>query len=185
MISDKDQDEYIFYNDDEAKKFLEIIVEITDNMLKNETQLEIVQKELYINNIIRLELKDITSMINIDDKSRMNLIFTFDEELLKYISKNYTAGMDFAEEEYEEVLGETAGDIINIALGLSIGRYAKTRRIFNLSTPVVIHKATKVHKYKDTKVYAAEMFTVYGNMVLYVVIPGDKIKKRIMSEKIS
>jgi CheY-specific phosphatase CheX len=181
---EKDKDDYIFYSEDEAKYFLEILVDITQNMLKNEAQLDILQKEFYPNDIDKLELKDITSMISIDDKFRMNLIFTFDEKLLKYISKNYTAGMDFADEEYENVLGETAGDIINIVLGLSIGRFARTRRIFNLSTPVIVHKAARISRYKNTKLYGAEVISEYGNMSLFIVIPGEETKKRIMSVNI-
>jgi CheY-specific phosphatase CheX len=175
----KDTEEYIFCTDDEAKSFIEIVVDIAETILKNEANLDAMREEFFINNVNQLDLKDITAMISIDDKFKMNLIFSFDEKLLDYIFKNYTAGLNFEEEEHEFMLGETAGDIINVVLGLSIGRYAASRRVFNLSPPIVVNKARSITRYKDTRLYAANIISQYGNMSLFVVAPGEKVKKRL------
>lgn len=175
------QDKILFKTDIEAKEFIKIVVELADVFLENEGGIFNIEAEYIENHVDKLELKDITSMIFMEDKLRMTLAFSFDDSMLKYIFRKYSEGLDIDESEYQSCVEETAGDMINIVLGRALGVFIKDKVLFHLSPPIIINKAQSIASYKDTKYYNVNLTTEYGSLSIIMIIPGEKFKSRIIT----
>lgn len=165
----------------EAKEFVKILVELSEVFLKSEGGIYNIEVSYSANDENKLELRDITSMIFMEDKLRMTLAFSFDDEMLKYIFKKYSEGLEIEENEYESCIEETAGDMINIVLGRALGMFVKEEILFHLSPPIVINKAQSIARYKDTEYYTVNITSEYGVLSILMIIPGEGFKSRIIT----
>lgn len=177
----ENENKILFKTATEAKEFIKIVVELSGNFLKSEGGIYNIEVSNSTNDENKLELRDITSMIFLEDKLKITLAFSFDDEMLKYIFKKYSEGLDIEEEEYQSCLEETAGDMINIVLGRALGIFVKEKILFYLSPPIVINKAQNMARYKDTEYYTVNINSKYGVLSILMIIPGESFKSRIIT----
>lgn len=179
MVENSESDSNLLSSEGEAESFVEVIADTCEGFLRKEARIEKFKWSFFLNNINKLELKDITSMISVDDKNGIIIAFSYDEGFLKKVMENYVSGIDITEKNYQFYLEETAGDMINIVLGLSIGKYAKSRRIFNFTPPIIINKGKNISSYKGTKFFGGDLSSEFGNMSLFVIVAGELACKHI------
>lgn len=165
----------------EAKEFIKIVVELSEAFLKSEGGIYNIEVNYSVNQENKMELKDITSMIFMEDKLRMTLAFSFDDAMLKHIFKKYSEGLEIEENEYQSCLEETAGDMVNIVLGRALGIFAKDKILFHLSPPIVINKAQSIARHKNTDYYSVNIITEYGELSILMITPGESFKRYIIT----
>ncbi len=181
MQNFENQNKILFKTTTEAKEFIKIVVELSEAFLKSEGGIYNIEVNYSANDENKLELRDITSMIFMEDKLRMTLAFSFDDVMLKYIFKKYSEGLEIEENEYQSCLEETAGDMVNIVLGRALGIFVKERILFHLSPPIIINKAQSIARHKDTEYYTVNITTEYGVLSILMIIPGESFKNRIIT----
>jgi len=108
----------------------------------------------------------LTTLITVGGNLNINVIFSFDENLIETIFAAYTKEIEIPPEEHLENLEETAGDVINIILGNATADFTTKGYIIPISPPMVIPAAKSVIRYKNAKFHGCILHTDHGDMSL-------------------
>jgi CheY-specific phosphatase CheX len=127
----------------------------------------------------RMELKDLTSILTVEDRLKLIVAFTFDRPLLEAMFQGYAEGVSVSPEEEFSLMEETAGDSINIVVGNALEDFQLPGYAFTLSTPIIIHEGKSIQRYKQSKLTAGEIQTDRGSMLLLCITPGIYYKKTL------
>ncbi|MCP4452980.1 MAG: chemotaxis protein CheX, partial [Planctomycetes bacterium] len=87
---------------------------------------------------------------------------------------------DIEEDEREEYVEETAGDVINIIVGNATAALQSDGVVIQLSPPVILTEAKKIGRQKDACFYMADMKTPYGEMTVFCAGP-----KKLLDEQLN
>lgn len=71
----------------------------------------------YSKEIEKLRLRDITALIALSGGIEIYLVFSFDTPVIEKICKLYTQDLGLEDDEIEEYIEETAGDMTNLIAG--------------------------------------------------------------------
>ena len=83
--------------------------------------------------IHRLKLKHVTALLNVGGNINMYVGVSFDEPLIEKVFDAYCEDLEIEEDERDEYIEETAGDVINIVVGNSTADLADSGMVINLS----------------------------------------------------
>jgi len=165
-----------------AEKFMEAVVRRTVLFLADEASIIVGSENYDLTDVQKLELKELTSIITVEDDSKMTLAFTYDRELINEIFNKYSQGLEIEESEVDQYIEETAGDMINIILGNILAEFQQNGRAFALSTPVIVNGAKSIARYKNHEFFTAELVTESGTMAIFCITPGEPLRKRLMKK---
>lgn len=121
----------------DASKFMESIVQRTVLFLAEDAAVNARDVNYELSDVQKLQLKEITSIITVEDDAKMTLAFSFDRTLIYKIFVQYSQGIEIDQSEIEMYIEETAGDMINIVLGNVLAQFQRNDRSFAVSTPLV------------------------------------------------
>lgn len=153
-------------NDISTKFIMDVIVNRTITYLKEEVNVNLKGEGIGVADTKRLDLKQLTALMTIGGNVNMNIIFSFDEDLIETIFTVYTEEIDILPEERLESLEETAGDIINIIIGNATADLTTPGQVISISPPVVLPSAKSIIRYKNTKFHGRVLHTDHGDMSL-------------------
>ena len=85
------------------------------------------------------------------------------------IFKRYTEGLCIAEDELEEALIDTAGDVINIVVGNILSEINNQQHSIMMSPPLVITAAKQIACQRNTLFYNANLITQFGQLDIYLI----------------
>lgn len=177
-MSDKNSG-YILQSKLAAEKFIESVVRRTILFLAEEVSINAEDKNYELTDVQKLQLKELTSIITVEDDAKMTLAFTYDKELINEIFINYSQGLEIDESEVDQYIEETAGDMINIILGNVLAEFQQSGRAFALSTPIIVNGAKSIARYKNHEFFTAELVTGSGTMAIFCITPGEPLQKRL------
>ena len=163
----------------DANKFMESVVRRTILFLADEASIEVGNVKYAPTDVKKLQLKKLTSIITVQDDTKMTLAFSYDSEIINEIFAKFTQGIEIEENETDQYIEETAGDMINIILGNILAEFPQNGRAFALSTPIIVNEAKSITRYKNQKFYTAELATSAGMMAIFGIIPGKPLLKRL------
>jgi len=155
----------------DVKRIMDIIAEQTAGFLKEEVDVEVSNTQFHLEDVNRLQLKYLTSLLSVGGNINMYLVFSFDEKLMNRIFEVYTEDIDIEEDEREEYVEETAGDVINIIVGNATAALQSDGVVIQLSPPVILTEAKKIGRQKDAAFYMADMQTPYGDLSVFCAGP--------------
>lgn len=167
----------------DARRFMETLVNRTVLYLSEEADINVQNVEYNFDGVQKLDLKELTSIITVEDSAKMTLAFSYEDRLIREIYAKYTDGLEIEESETEQYIGETAGDMINIILGNILSEFQQPGRAFALSTPIIVNKAKSIASYKKNDIYEAELKTSQGNLVIFCITPGETIRRLIVTNQ--
>jgi CheY-specific phosphatase CheX len=134
-----------------------------------------------VDEVNKLELKYLTSIIVVEDDVKLTLAFSFEKKLIEDIFKEYSKGIEIENDEVPIYIEETAGDMINIVMGNVLSYFQQLGKTIVISSPIIINGAKSISRYKDSRFYSADMLTDKGEMVIYCITPGEKIMGHLKS----
>ncbi len=168
---------------EERAKFLESLVSRARSFLETEIGMSVPGAAVNPGSIEKLDLRNITSIITIEDQFRMIAAFSFEKALLDRIFKVYSQGIRIAPEEYAALLEETAGDMINIVVGNALVDFQQPGYAFNLSTPIIISEAKSILRYKNSELFTADISTNFGLLTIICITPGTNYGTKLDIEE--
>jgi hypothetical protein len=104
----------------DVKKLMDIITDQTSQFFKEEINLDIGETRFFISDVNRLKLKHLTSLLSVGGDINMYLVFSFEKQLIDHIFDVYTEELDIEEDERDEYVEETAGDVMALVIVWSI-----------------------------------------------------------------
>lgn len=173
----------IIENDSDAKRFIEAVVERTATYLSDEVFINVLEIKYDLNNEKQFNLRNLTSIITVEDRLKITLTFSYDKNLIEKIFEGYSQGIEIADDEIQYYIEESAGDMLNIVLGNVLSQFQQSGKAFSISTPIVINGAKSIAKYRNTQFFAAELKTDFGIMSICCITPGEQIRKQLKSER--
>ncbi len=181
-MSDINSKRNIVQSQVDASKFIESVVRRTSLFLAEEVSIDVGDVKYALTDVQKLQLKELTSIITVEDEAKMTLAFSYERELINEIFAKYTQEIEIEESEAELYIEETAGDMINIILGNVLAEFQQNGRAFALSTPIIVNEAKSIARYKNHKFFTAELVTGIGTMAIFCIIPGEPLRKRLVSK---
>jgi len=171
LITDTDLDRFVDQLLHRGKQFLEM-----------EGKISVMDVRPIQGQLDRMELKDLTSILTVEDRLKLIVAFSFDRSLMEAVFKGYTEGVSVAPEEQDILMEETAGDCINIVVGNALEDFQLPGYAFNVSTPIIINEGKSIQRYKQSKLTAGEIRTERGTMIVLCITPGIYYKKTLEIE---
>lgn len=152
--------------------FLDLIDKLAKRMtafLNSELAIETTHISVVENNQKKMELNYLTSLINVEGNVKMFVVFSYDKSLFDEIFARYTADLTIEEDEQEEALIDSAGDIINIIVGNTLADINHTNQKITMSPPIFITAAKQIGCQRDSLFYRTHLMTKCGELDIYLV----------------
>jgi len=137
--------------------------------LNDELAIETIDRTLVVNTLQKMQLNYLTSLISVEGGIKVFIALSYDESLFNEIFARYTADLTIEDDEQEEALIDSAGDIINILVGNSLADMNDTNKKMIMSPPIVITAAKQIGCQRHSLVYRTRLVTQYGVVDIYLV----------------
>ncbi|UJX41038.1 chemotaxis protein CheX [Desulfovibrio sp. JY] len=155
------------------QEFLDALTRRTEAFFNDELGIAFTGRGFQIDDVQKLDLKSITAIMSATGALKLYLAYSFDAPLIDAAFAAYTADLDIAEDEREDAVQETAGDIINIIVGNALADLAATGPTIALSPPIVLTEAKSVMRHRGAKFASAELHADAGQMSIHLIGPGE------------
>lgn len=183
MINEKAINKSIIENDSDARRLIEAVVKRTVTYLSDEVFINVLETNYDLNSEKQFDLRNLTSIITVEDNLRITLAFSYDKNLIEKIFEGYSQGIEIADDEIQSYIEESAGDMINIILGNVLSQFQQSGKAFAISTPVIINGAKSIGKYKNTQFFSSELKTDFGIMSICCITPGEQYRRQLSTER--
>jgi CheY-specific phosphatase CheX len=128
---------------------------------------------LRLDDLPRVQVKPMTSMVSLGGEVNMLIAFSFDEALLQRLMTLLTEDIEIEEGEESLYLEDAACEIINTVVGNSTADVQTAGAAIPLSPPLMISGGKSLTRHRDAKFYEADMETDIGNLKLLCIGPRD------------
>lgn len=145
----------------------------TVGFLREELDIEVTAQAQHLDDVQKLDLKHLTSIMSATDNMKLYLAYSFDEALIVKAFEAYCQDLDINEDERDTYVQETAGDIINIIVGNALADLSAQGRVIGLSPPIVITEAKSVMRHRGAKFATASLTTPHGGLNIHLIGPGE------------
>jgi CheY-specific phosphatase CheX len=154
-------------------RFIESVVERTARFLQEETGISVDSTAYNFDDVKKLQLKHLTSMMAVEGQIQVMFAFSFDAQLSLSTTKAYTAELGLTADELEHYIEDTAADIINIVLGNVLVHFQIAGKSIELTPPIVLSEAKTVYRKKPAQFLTAEMSTSQGELLICCIAPKE------------
>jgi len=157
----------------DVKAFLDALTARTKAFFQEELGLKTTTAGLHFDDVQKLDLRHLTAILSATGQLKLYLAYSFDAPLIEAAFAAYTADLDIAEEEREDAMQETAGDIINIIVGNALADVAGQGPTIALSPPIILTEAKSVMRHRGAKFASAELTAAAGTLAIHLIGPGE------------
>jgi CheY-specific phosphatase CheX len=153
--------------------FIDALSTRTEAFFKDELAIAVTGRLFQIDDVQKLDLRHLTSIMSATGDLKLYLAYSFDAELIDAAFSAYTADIEIEEDEREDAIQETAGDIINIIVGNALADIAIKGPTIALSPPIILTEAKSVMRHRGAKFASAELGTASGKLSIHLIGPGE------------
>ncbi len=160
----------------DGKQYLNLLFdqveERTREYLRDEIGMEVLSVRRRVEDVRRLGLRYLTSLLAVGGDLEVYLAFTFDESLIRKICEIYTRDLEPAEDD-DVYLSETAGDMINVIVGNSLSVMSDKCPAVSLSPPVFIREGKLLTKRRHARFLMLRLLLDSGEMSIFCIGPKE------------
>lgn len=153
--------------------FLRALTGRTETFFREELGIALAAPAFQIDDVQKLDLRHTTAIMSAAGELKLYLAYSFDAALLDAAFVAYTDGLDIAEDERDDAVQETAGDIINIVVGNALADIAAAGPAIALSPPIILTEAKSVMRHRAAKFASAELRAAAGALSIHLIGPGE------------
>jgi CheY-specific phosphatase CheX len=157
----------------DIKGFIDALSLRTEAFFREELGIAVTGRGFQFDDVQKLDLKHLTAIMSATGGLKLYLAYSFDAPLIDTAFAAYTADLDIDEEEREDAIQETAGDIINIIVGNALADLAVTGPTIALSPPIILNEAKSVMRHRGAKFASADLATAVGHLSIHCIGPGE------------
>ncbi len=153
--------------------FLDALATRTETFFREELGIVFGNRTFQSDDVQKLDLRHTTAIMSVAGPLRLYLAYSFDAALLDAAFAAYTADLDIDEEDRDDAVQETAGDIINIIVGNALADIAVSGPAIALSPPIILTEAKSVMRYREARFASAEFAAAAGRLSIHLIGPGE------------
>lgn len=157
----------------DLKAFLDALTARTAAFFADELGIATAAPVFHSDEVQKLDLRHLTAILSATGQLKLYLAYSFDAALIEAAFATYTADLDIAEEEREDAIQETAGDIINIIVGNALADVAGSGPAIALSPPIILTEAKSVMRHRGAKFASSELTADTGSLAIHLIGPGE------------
>jgi CheY-specific phosphatase CheX len=157
----------------DLKAFLDALATRTRAFFADELGIAVKTPLYHFDDVQKLDLRHLTAILSATGQLKLYLAYSFDAALIEAAFAAYTADLDIAEDERDDAIQETAGDIINIIVGNALADVAAAGRAIALSPPIILTEAKSVMRHRGAKFASAELAAASGSLAIHLIGPGE------------
>lgn len=159
--------------DHEIAAVMEVVEQRTIAFLREELGLVASGIERRMHHEKSLVLRAVTAIVGVGTRAGLYIAYSYDDALIRAITKRHTAGLSFPPEQEELYVRETASDVVNLIVGNSTAALAKRGELITLSPPVLMAGARTIQGRSESTIAALTLRFAEG--ALDVAFVGPKI----------
>jgi CheY-specific phosphatase CheX len=99
-------------------------------------------------------LRSVTAIVGVGGADGLYIAYSYDESLIRAMTKRYTAELSIAPEDEDLYMRETASDVVNIIVGNCTADLARRGDVITLSPPVLMLGARTIQGRPKTAIAA-------------------------------
>jgi CheY-specific phosphatase CheX len=160
-------------------RVMTVVTRYANSFLEGEIGIAIIDRKYRFEEVQQLELKSMTSLVSVGGDINMLIAFSFDSQLIEFISKSLTSDIFVDDDERDLYMRETASEVINMIIGNSTADLATGTDMITLSPPVVIAGAKSVFRARGAKFFSVNMFSAQGNLDIDFVGPQELFDEKL------
>jgi CheY-specific phosphatase CheX len=152
--------------------FPDLIDKLSNRMvafLNTELDIATIDSVLVSNTLQKMQLNYLTSLISLEGSVKMFVALSYDESLFNEVFARYTAELTLEDDEQEEAMIDSAGDIVNILVGNTLADINDNNKKITMSPPIVITAAKQIGCQRHSLVYRTHLITQYGVVDVYLI----------------
>ncbi|CAG1021777.1 hypothetical protein DOJK_01237 [Patescibacteria group bacterium] len=139
------------------------------SFLNNELDIATTDIHFMLNDIHKMQLNHLTTLINVEGSVKVLILISYQQSLFDEIFLRYTRDLSIAEDELEEAMVDSAGDIINIIVGNTLTDINNEPKKIIMSPPLIITAAKQLAGQRHAMFYKANLITALGQLDIYLV----------------
>jgi CheY-specific phosphatase CheX len=157
----------------DGNRFITILAGRTEAFFREELAISVKGVGYQADDVHKLDLKPLTAIMSATGSLKLYLAYSFDTELIEAAFAAYAADLDIADDEREDAIQETAGDIINIIVGNALADLAASGPAVTLSPPIILTEAKSVMRHRGARFVTAGLDTPQGQCCIHLIGPGE------------
>ncbi len=119
----------------------------------------------------RIVLRSVTAIVGVGSADGLYIAYSYDESLIRAMTKRYTAELSIAPEDENLYMRETASDVVNIIVGNCTADLARRGDLITLSPPVLMLGARTIQGRPKTAIAALTLQFSDGTLDVAFVGP--------------
>jgi len=159
--------------DDRHSRLVQAIGKRTVGYLRSELGIPVQGATVHMQDVKRMQLLHLTSILSVEADIRMLIAFSFDRELTERVFTASTEGLEIAADEQEMMREETVAELINIIVGNAMGDLAAKGTVIPISPPIIISEAKNITRSKGATFYTLDIVTESGMLSIHFIGPKE------------
>lgn len=159
--------------DEEITAVIELVEQHTIAFLNGELRLAPTGIDRHLHHAGHVVLRSMTAIVGVGSRSGLYIAFSYDDTLIRAMTRRYTEGLSIAPEEEELYVRESASDIVNVIIGNSTAGLARRGELVTLSPPVLMEGAKTIHGRPGTTI--ATLTLRFAEGALDVAFVGPRL----------
>ena len=160
-------------HDDRHSRLVQAIGDRTVGYLKDELEITVRGTTAHMQDVKRMQLLHLTSILSVEADIRMLIAFSFDREMTERVFLASTEGLEIADDEQEMMREETVAELINIIVGNAMADLASMGTVIPISPPIIINEAKNITRNKGATFYTLDIITDSGMLSIHFIGPKE------------
>jgi len=140
--------------DQDIAAVLKVVEQRTIAFLRDELGLVADKIDRRLHHEESITLRAMTAIVGVGSLAGLYIAYSYDESLIRAMTKRYTAELSIAPEDEELYMRETASDVVNVIVGNCTADLARSKDVVTLSPPVLMVGARTIQGRPKTAVSA-------------------------------
>jgi CheY-specific phosphatase CheX len=159
--------------DHEVATVLKVVEQRTVSFLRDELGLVADRLERKFRHEEHVVLRSLTAMVGVGSQVGLYIAYSYDESLIRAMTKRYTAELTIAPEDEELYMRETASDVVNVIVGNCTADLVQRGGLITLSPPVLMLGARTIQARPKTTI--ATLTLQFPDGALDVAFVGPRL----------
>jgi CheY-specific phosphatase CheX len=157
--------------DHKIAEVLKVVERRTVSFLKDELGLTAASIDRRLLFEDRIVLRSVTAIVGVGSGDGLYIAYSYDESLIRAMTKRYTAELSISPDEEDLYMRETASDVVNVIVGNCTAEFVRRGDLVTLSPPVLMLGAQTIQGRPQTAIKALTLHFPEGALDVAFVGP--------------
>jgi CheY-specific phosphatase CheX len=157
--------------DHEISTVIEVVEQRTIAFMRDELGLVAEGIDRRLHQRESVVLRSMTAIVGVGSRAGLYIAYSYDDSLIRAMTKRYTVGLVIPPGEEDLYAGETASDVVNVIVGNCTASLAARGELITLSPPVLMAGARTIRGRAETTIAALTLRFAAGALDVAFVGP--------------